>query len=487
MFITCRRALQRGVLLAFALLLAGCTGIVHKPLTTSAPGAHKIAIFFDGTHNDIASDTNIKRLHSLVSLQGNRNISTVYIEGVGTGMDPLGAGSGWGMGPRVRIGYEFILNHYRHGDEIYIFGFSRGAYAARILASMLYNVGIVAQIKDADTKPLSAFELADMAFDAFKFPLDEEKEGGRRAMVTDELKTKGLAPSASVSVDVLGLWDTVEALGIPNWTSRLLHKAGIKQHIVNIDVLNTRYGDQLCNVKRAYQALAIDDNREWIFTPLPLDRTHLFRHCAGDDTHIMDKNRKIRPGRLREVWFSGAHSDVGGGYADSLLSGVSLNWMIANLQGVKLVGDKLEYDKEQDAQLLPAKASVPEDPFGTSHDPEAGWWGPLYHAVKRDLGTYATYRKPRTGNDPQQGPRRDELRNTLCIHHTVKKRRQNLALKPHENDLLSLQKAGIVHLMPDKDEAREGWRPRWREAPDPNQSSGTTLEVQIWPDCESMR
>ena len=135
MIYNCQRALFRCALLTFAMLLSSCASIVHKPQLSATPGTQKIAIFFDGTHNDIASDTNIKRLHSLVSLQRKKNISSLYLEGVGVGIDPLGAGAGVGMEARIKIAYEFVLNHYRAEDQIYIFGFSRGAFAARILAA----------------------------------------------------------------------------------------------------------------------------------------------------------------------------------------------------------------------------------------------------------------------------------------------------------------------------------------------------------------
>ena len=90
MFYTFRCTLKRYALLSLALLLAGCSSIDNRPLVASAPGAHKIAIFFDGTHNDIASDTNIKRLHVLISLQDKPDISSIYIEGVGTGLKAIG-------------------------------------------------------------------------------------------------------------------------------------------------------------------------------------------------------------------------------------------------------------------------------------------------------------------------------------------------------------------------------------------------------------
>ena len=477
-----RRVLQWCALLA----LAGCSSIVHKPLSASAATAHKIAIFFDGTHNDIASDTNIKRLHSLVSLQGQRDISSIYIEGVGVGNDVIGMGAGVGMKPRVVIAYEFILNHYRPNDEIHIFGFSRGAYAARILASMLYNAGVVEKhdLANSAVADMTSFEMANAVYDVFKYRLREDEEHTRKRDVRAALETMGFKVTGPISVEVLGLWDTVEAMGIPEWPSRISHKAGIRQHIANIDASNTRYGDQLCNVKRAYQALSIDDDREWIFTPLLLDRAHLFRHCAADGKHLLDTDGLIRPGRLRQVWFSGAHSDVGGGNADSLLSGVSLNWMIDNLKGDKWG------DNQNGAGLLPADAQVAEDPFGTSHDPEAGWWGPLYHAINRDIATYVTTTAPtQTGNLQRWEWRRKEFGNSLCVHRSVLDRRVAVPLRSDENQSLSLRKSGEVMLEAEPPK-HDGWKPRLREMKKLNAdelpANPLKLVVEVWPDCKGM-
>lgn len=444
---------------SFALLLAlvGCSSIVHKPLAASSPGAHKIAIFFDGTHNDIASDTNVKRLHSLVTLQDKQNISSLYIEGVGTGSDVIGMATGFTMQARVRIAYAFILKHYRPGDEIYLFGFSRGAYAARILTSMLYHAGVV----DRNGMPPAA--VADAVYDAVKKFFEAGDEIKRKEEVREALAAQDLRPSAPVSVEVLGLWDTVEAMGAPSWSSRLLHKAGRRQHVVDIAGANKRYGDQLCNVKHAYQALSIDDNREWIFTPLPLDREYLFTNCQPDGEHLLGRDGKIIAGRFAEVWFAGAHSDVGGGYGDSRLSGVSLNWMIDNL---KRTG------------LLPAGARVPEDPFGSSHDPEAGWFGAVYHAVNRDIATYVT----------DTARRRGEFANTLCVHESVLQRRRALPLRPFENHALKLDRVGPVSLVPEKDTPTE-WRPRLQqsESEDGGGAHPLKLVVHVWPYCLGMR
>lgn len=216
-----------------------------------------------------------------------------------------------------------------------------------------------------------------------------------------------------MKVRVLGLWDTVEALGVPDYGSRWRHRNGIKPKFVDIDVPNPLYGDQLCNVELAYHALSIDDNREWIFTPLPLTRKHLFASCPGG-----------AGAKVREVWFSGAHSDVGGGYSGSLLSGVSLNWMLNNLRG---------------EGILPPDARVAEDRYGSSHNPDTFF----YREVSRNIASYVM-----SEVDAQNGPM-PEFADSMCVHESVFDRRLTVPLKAHENHALALRQAGEICVAPD--------------------------------------
>lgn len=408
-----QRTWRRSWLLALAaLLLAGCGSIVHKQSVGHTSGPRKIVVFFDGTHNDATSDTNVKRLHSLVTLRGEPQLYTLYVEGVGTGSDVIGMGAGAGIGARVRLGYEFILQHYRMHDgaqepkdEIYIVGFSRGAYAARILNSLLYRAGLPA--RPAGTTDAQAaqyvYEAVTGHFDATR-----TEQVGSPQQIENALKAHSMQPTDPVRVRALALWDTVAALGLPQWGPRLADKAGITVYRPEVDDPSKRYGDTLCNVDAAYQALSIDDDREWIFTPLPLTRAHLFKGCEA-------AMKKIT---LREVWFAGAHSDVGGGYEDTQLSGVSLNWMIRQLA---------------DTGLLPPGARVREDIHGTSHNPEAGQWSALYHRINRDIAGYPL----------------DEasLRKSLCVHPSVFARRQLASPQGFENHQLDLREPGVACLV----------------------------------------
>lgn len=441
-----------GLLAALAvLLLAGCGTIVHKQSVGQASGPRKIVVFFDGTHNDEASDTNVKRLHSLVTLRGEPQLYTLYVEGVGTGSDVIGMGAGAGIGERVRLGYAFILQHYRaraegrdSGDEIYIVGFSRGAYAARILNSLLYRAGLPAKPAERTYAQAaqSVYEAVTGHFDATRTERVRAPAEIEKALAKD-----GMRSSAPVRVQALALWDTVAALGLPQWGSRLADKAGIEPFVPNVDDASRRYGDTLCNVKAAYHALAIDDDREWIFTPLLLARAHLFEGCDDARSHIT----------LREVWFAGAHSDVGGGYEDTQLSGVSLNWMIRQLA---------------DTGLLPDGARVREDVHGTSHDPEAGKWSPLYHRMNRNIAGYAF--------DPAS-----LRKNTLCVHSSVFERRRVAAPQAFENHQLDLRRPGQACLA-----VQDTFRGRRKEiaAADCRQETGVlALDVREFADTTDPR
>lgn len=448
--------LRIACLIAAAVGLASCsTTIAYKPRIADVGSPKHIAIFLDGTHNDEASDTNVKRLHSLVSLQNRPDIATLYVEGVGTQKDVLGMGMGVGFAARVKIAYEFILNNYGSSpdDKIYIFGFSRGAYASRALTSLLYHAGL------PKWEGHTNHELAEAVYEEVHglFSADEQT---RRDVVSAKLKNKNIQVGQPVGVEVLGLWDSVQALGNPHWGRRLLHKANLKPIEVDIDIPNQRHGDQLCNVRHAYQALSLDDDREWVFTPLLLGRKALFANCPPppDDNYLLDAHLNIKPGRLQEVWFSGAHSDVGGGYGDSAMSGTSLNWMIGHLEGT----------------LFRVRPQVREDWYGSSHDPESGSSGILYHKMNRNIGAYVS--------NPEK--QRKEFLGSLCVHESVLARRNASYPKPHENQQLALVTAGPVCLI--KDESEGHANPvRLKERKD-NEAVPciTEIEVNVWPKCK---
>jgi hypothetical protein len=377
------------VVITLVFTLVGCTtAINYMPEVNSDSGFEvspkKIAIFFDGTGNDPNSDTNIKKLHSLVFLQKNRNdIATSYIKGVGTSGKVFGMAVGWGIGYDVREAYQFLINSYQPNDEIYIFGFSRGAYASRILASLLYNAGI--PDKKTFGKNINIINLSDEIYSAYKGIKTIEERKKEVQLVNDKFQIESFK---NVRVKALGLWDTVEALGWPDYA-------------VDIDIPNARYADQLCNVDKVYHAVSIDDNRARVFTPILLTRKHLYKDCdnLSDEEKVEHQQFSVN-----EVYFAGAHSDVGGGYENNYLNGVSLNWMIGEL------------DTEN---LLPKDIGVPQNKYDVSHNPESGIiWGSIYHELNRDIHSFV--------ND------KESLTTKLKIHHSVFDRLEYVKIKDHE-------------------------------------------------------
>jgi len=155
------------------------------------------------------------------------------------------------------------------------------------------------------------------------------------------------------------------------------------------------------------------------------------------------------------VWFAGAHSDVGGGYHESGLSGVSLNWMIDNLAPTG---------------LLPPQAAVRADPFGSSHDPEHGTL--LYHAINRDVLRYAL--------DAQT---LSAFRAAVCVHPSVFERRQRLPAQPHENRQLHWAAPGPVRPVLVPNPLDYGWP--WYVVQD-GQPGPAEVQVQSYPDCNNM-
>jgi len=438
------------LMVALVSLLCSCSSIVYKqqfPQAKQNDAPRKWLIFLDGTNNDVASDTNVKRLHSLVSLQNNPNVGTLYVEGVGVGSDVIGMGMGGGFGKRVRLAYEFLLNNYSAGDKIYIFGFSRGAFEARALTSMLYYIGL------PDLPPSKNDSQESVVEKQYEEMKDWFHKGETPQKIASARDTNSNNFLKSRDVTILGLWDSVEALGFPQWPRRIAHKLGIAPLHVDIDEANNRYGDQLFNVKHVLHAVSIDDDREWIFTPKLLTRCHLLKPKGWEASTDVPWNcdSTTQTPDILEVFFSGAHSDVGGGYTDSNLSGVSLNWMISMLQRID--------SKDGEPSILPEVAKVREDPLGTSHDPEGGWSSGLYHNVNRNLAAYALGEliPPKLERDSAQITPPDQthmplpaFQNQLCMHPSVFQRRNAMTVKPHENHLLKLIEPGPICVAPKK-------------------------------------
>lgn len=281
----------------------------------------------DGTWDSDAKNTNVLKIFE--AMPDNESQIPFYDDGVGADGIPLwklaGGAFGTGLWRKVKIGYQTIAEEYAPGDSIFLFGFSRGAYTARSLAGMIAICGL-------PTKNYNP-AVVDAAFDAYRERLD-------RQPLLDELKQYAMFDA---KIAMVGVWDTVGALGIPaaiGESDPIVY--GFLDTSLNPDVLN------------AYHALAIDEKRAQFHPTL--------------------WTSPPRPGQtLEQVWFCGAHSDVGGGDSDEVegkpaLSNITLAWMIKKAAAL-------------DVQFYPdalAKYSLPLDPAYSVARLDNSWnllWG----------------------------------------------------------------------------------------------------------------
>lgn len=250
----------------------------------------RIAFCADGTWDSVKNHTNVYRLSkAIIDIPGEQ--ISFYDDGVGSDGTPidrlLGGALGDGLCQKIKDGYSRISSVYEKGDQIFLFGFSRGAYTARSLAGMIAACGL--PTKNPDSR------LVDLAFQAYR-NTDRDSRKEILAGLTDYDLVKA-------SITVVGVWDTVGSLGIPA-------AFGSVDHIL-YGFLDTSLDQQIVN---AFHAVAIDERRAefpatlWTSTP--------------------------RKGQnLKQVYFCGVHCDVGGGYPDdegsgTALSDITFSWML---------------------------------------------------------------------------------------------------------------------------------------------------------------
>jgi len=289
----------------------------------------KIVLCLDGTSNKYAAaNTNVVKLYAMLDRTRPDQLS-YYQPGIGT-IAPSGVWGkfkrwfvtrldlaiAWLLSNHVTDAYRFLMRYYQDGDLIFIFGFSRGAYTARVLAGMLHKVGLLTQGNE---------ELIPFAWDMFKHDPNDPKlaEGFKKTF------------SRPVRVHFLGLWDTVSSVG---W-------AWDAQHF--------QYTGNNPSVDTVRHAVALDERR-----------AYFVQNLWG-----------TVPADLEQVWFPGVHCDVGGGYPEekSGLSAIALQWMVGKAEAAGLI-----FDQAMKAEVLPAqstKAYAAPNAGGEKNESLSGlWW-----------------------------------------------------------------------------------------------------------------
>lgn len=305
-----------------------------------------VVVCCDGTANEFAeNNTNVVRLYSALIDDPQRQV-IFYHPGVGTMEAPgalttlgrkatVAAGSAFGYGLQndIAAAYAFVMNSFKEseGDRLFLFGFSRGAYTVRAVASLLHACGVLRA--GHETSILYAIRL-----------LNSIRQD--RPHIVD--KFKSTFSCSECKPYFVGVWDTVSSVG---WINNPLH---VPYSANNPDIAIGRH------------AISIDERRAF-YRPN--------RWIPADPP------KPAGPKDLKQVWFAGAHCDVGGGYpeAEGGLSKIALKWMIKEAEAKGLLVDPARRDEVIAAGQGP-------DPNAMMHDEmkaRPAWWVAEYVPKRR--------------------------------------------------------------------------------------------------------
>lgn len=261
----------------------------------------RIAICCDGTWNKPdQSDRGkrkpsnvVKMVRGIKPLADDGTVQVVYYQiGVGTGRGAdkwLGGGTGLGLSENIIESYEFLSNNYVPGDQVFLFGFSRGAYTARSLVGLIDTAGLL---------PKNEIFFMKEAYELYRSHREVENEAEEEEFQQRAMQFREDHQSEPIPIQFLGVWDTVGALGIPiGFFSGLnkryaFHEVGLSPSVIG-----------------AYHALAIDERRK-AFKPAL---------WSPDVPRPIDN--------FEQRWFAGVHSNIGGGYDNDGLANIGLHWL----------------------------------------------------------------------------------------------------------------------------------------------------------------
>jgi uncharacterized protein (DUF2235 family) len=356
-----------------------------------------LVVCCDGTNNEFGeNNTNVIKLLTLL-LKSNEQQVVFYEPGLGTfpapgavtpllkwGTKYLGSTIGYGLRHNLAVCYNFLVENYRPGDRIYLFGFSRGAYTVRALAALIHVCGLM-HTRNRNLAPYVINLFCSEATKAKKRNDKAEKKAGKKLPlslpVCSEFKR---VFCTTPPVHFIGVWDTVSSVGSIFDPFFLPH---------------TRWNPSVNTVRHA---ISIDEKRKFF-------RTNLWS-TSPQATDV------------KQVWFAGVHADIGGGYVEheSGLAKITLDWMIAEGRAAQL-----EIDDTQLSRVFPANGDTnlaTPDPTATMHNELARWkwkvaqWIPRRYWVRDSSGTFVR----RWNFSPKAMPR--FIPDNAEIHPTVTER-----------------------------------------------------------------
>ncbi|VEP18597.1 conserved hypothetical protein [Hyella patelloides LEGE 07179] len=274
----------------------------------------RLIVCCDGTWQKLSSDypTNVVKITQAIKLLAEDKTQQIvfYDEGIGTRdrdkVDKIFGGvTGWGIDQNIQDAYRFLCLNYNEGDEIYLYGFSRGAYTVRSLAGLIYCSGLLHRHK---------IRLAPKAYQLYR---KQTKPEDISIPNTEEAINFRRENSVHAPITFLGCWDTVGALGIPDQISWLSVDKQFNQKYQFHDTSLSPI------IQHARHAVAIDEIRKvFDFTPMT-------KSSKNDDQNLL------------QMWFPGEHGCVGGGTNEqSGLSDSALQWMIDESKALGLEFDE---------------------------------------------------------------------------------------------------------------------------------------------------
>lgn len=303
----------------------------------------------DGTANEFATDrTNVLKLFYALQHDSPQQVA-YYHPGLGTVEPPgaltgfgksitklLGKAIGYGLESDVRDAYVFLMNNFEPDDQVFLFGFSRGAYTVRVLASLLHMYGLLPK----DNEPLVPYAIRMMtATGQEKFEL---------ANLFRNTFSRSCKPW------FVGVWDTVSSVG---WVD---------------NPLKVPYTANNPDIEFGRQAISIDEHRAFF-------RQNLWR---SQESQAGATPIPVGPKDVKQVWFPGVHCDVGGGYpeAKSGLSKIALEWMLAEAHAHNLI-----LNKDRTDLVLGKKGEgyIPPDPLAQIHNSLTFAWWPAEFVLKK--------------------------------------------------------------------------------------------------------
>jgi len=307
--------------------------------------AKRLVVCCDGTWNrpdqlkhGVPTATNVSKLALGVAREDAKGIRQLlfYQHGVGTQRFERirGGALGFGLSRNVRDCYRFLVENYEPGDELYLFGFSRGAFTARSTAGLVRNAGIL--------RPEHLARIDDA------YRLYRAREDTRRPRGVEARIFRRMYSHPENDIKFVGVWDTVGSLGIPTGVLRLPFLT--RRWSFHDTTLSSR-------VRFAYHALAIDELRK------PFKPT------------LWEQKERVPGQTLEQVWFAGVHSDVGGGYPEPDLADIALLWMMQRARGTGLAFDPDHLKPSTppiDAELRALGAQVAPDALGPIHQSRKG-------------------------------------------------------------------------------------------------------------------